>query len=224
MRTPHRLRLTARSAGIGMTGLLIAGLAAVAGPQLASASNGHGMTMSGMSNGGPNRIGNTAGWLGGHDVTLHYTKDFFCQEPPASGAKTHCEAGTGFQSAPSGQYDPLYVVVPIGFTPMDPTTLQCPVAGKCVDHPHTIDLSALFGSTASNALLPPHSHIVTTTFGHKSEWWDVQVIGVTSQGAWHKIVTGKSYRTIRGMQAHHNPDVTAAVPTNLFLYFSVLAS
>lgn len=222
MRTPHGLRLTARSAGIAMTGLLVAGLAAIAGPQLASASTGHGMTMSGMvSAQRPGTIGDTAGWLGGHDVTLHYTKNYFCQEPPSSGAVSHCELGANYMSAPSSDFDPLYVVVPIGFTPANPGTLQCPTAGNCVDHPRTIDLSRVFGSGTEDALLPPHSHIVTTAAGHAAEWWDVQVVGVTSQGAWHKIVVGKSYRTIQGMRANGNPNVTPDVPTNLFLYFAV---
>ena len=42
------------------------------------------------------------------------------------------------------------------------STPECPIAGYCVDHPHDIDLSRIFGSAAADAALPPHSHVVTT--------------------------------------------------------------
>ena len=106
----------------------------------------------------PSFVGNTNGWFRGETYNFHYTVPFFCREAPASGADSHCEVGAQFQSIPSRQYDPLYVVVPIGFTPKNPYTVQCPVAGHCIDHPHRIDLSRVFGSGTENALLPPHSH------------------------------------------------------------------
>jgi hypothetical protein len=226
MRTPSR-RLTARRAGIGMAGLLVAGLAAVAGPTLASAqaSSGGGMSdMAGMhmaKGADPSFVGNTRGWFRGETYNFHYTVPFFCREAPASGADSHCELGANFESAPARQYDPLYVVVPIGFTPKNPYTLQCPVSGSCIDHPHRIDLSRVFGSGTENALLPPHSHIVRTEFGNRPEWWDVKVVGVTSQAAWHQIVTGKSYAAIQALRNAGSTDITPNIPTNLFLYFAV---
>lgn len=226
MRKPHLpRRLTARSAGIGMAGLLVAGLAAVAGPTLASAqASGGGMDMSGMNMSGgasPNAIGNTNGWLHGETYNLHYTQDYFCKEPPTSGATSHCELGAAYDAIPSSEFDPLYVVVPIGFTPTNPYTLQCPKTGFCVDHPNRIDLSRVFGSGTENALLPPHSHVLTTAAGGASEWWNVDIIGVTTQSAWHQIVTSKSYQRIQGMRVAGNPGVTDNIPTNLFLFFSV---
>ncbi|MDP9318200.1 MAG: hypothetical protein M3O94_03830 [Actinomycetota bacterium] len=225
MRTPHRpLRLTARSAGIGMAGLLVAGLAAIAGPTLASAQAGGGMSMSGMhmSTGvSPNAIGNTDGWLHGETYNFHYEQNFFCKEPPTSAVISHCELGAAYDAIPSSEFDPLYVVVPIGFTPKNPNTLQCPQAGNCVDHPNRIDLSRVFGSGTAHALLPPHSHIVTTEAGGAPEWWNVDVIGVKTQQAWHRIVLGKSYSVIQGMRVAGNPGVTDNIPTNLFLFFAV---
>lgn len=226
MRTPHQARrLTARSAGIGMAGLLVAGLAAVAGPTLASAQASTGTpAMAGMqmSTGvSPNFIGNTRGWLHGRTVNFHYTAPFFCREPPASGADSHCELGAAYDAIPSTEFDPLYVVVPIGFTPKNPFTVQCPVAGHCIDHPHRIDLSRVFGSGTENALLPAHSHIVTTPAGGAQEWWNVDVIGVTSQAAWHQIVKGKSYAEVQALRTSGNPNVTDNIPTNLFLFFGV---
>lgn len=226
MRTPNQSRrLTARSAGIGMAGLLVAGLAAVAGPTLASAQASSGApAMAGMpmSKGAdPSFVGDTNGWLRGETYNFHYTVPFFCREAPASGASSHCEVGADARYDPSQQYDPLYVLVPIGFTPTNPNTLQCPTAGQCIDHPHHIDLSRVFGSGTENALLPPHSHIVRTAFSGQPEWWDVEVVGVTSQAAWHQIVMGKSYATIQDLRASHSQSVTADIPTNLFLYFAV---
>lgn len=77
------------------------------------------------------------------------------------------------------------------------------------------------GSGTGNALLPSHSHVVTTKAGGALEWWNVDVIGVTTQQAWHRIVKGKSYATIQGMRVAGNPGVTDDLPTNLFLFFLV---
>lgn len=227
MRTARTRLFTARSAGIGMAGLLVAGLAAVAGPTLASAQTSGGMAMSGMQMSGMSHgasadaIGNTAGWLHGKTYNLHYTQDFFCKEPPASGAASSCELGASYDAIPASEFDPLYVIVPLGFTPKNPYSLQCPQAGNCVDHPNRIDLTRVFGSGTGNALLPPHSHIVTTAAGGEDEWWNVIVVGVKTQSAWHQIVWSKSYSRIQAMRTAGNPNVTDNIPTNLFLYFSV---
>lgn len=205
-----------RSLGIILTGLLVAVMSVVFGTTMASAHSG-GMSMSGS---GGDRVGTTQGWLRGKSVTFHYSKNFFCKEPPSSGAVSHCEVGANYSGIPASEFDPLYVVVPIGFTP-PAKTLQCPTAGKCIDHPHKIDLSRVFGSGTENALLPPHSHIVTTAAGHESEWWNVDVVGVTSPRAWHRIVDHKNYRAITRMRAHGNPHVTDNITSNLFLYFRV---
>src|SRR5262249_52812788 len=37
--------------------------------------------------------GFTAGWLDGQTVEFFYTRDFFCQPPPTSGAPSQCEVG-----------------------------------------------------------------------------------------------------------------------------------
>lgn len=131
-----------------------------------------------------------------------------------------CEAGSDYTQTPANTFDPLYVVVPLGFTPPK-QTLQCPVAGRCIDHPHTIDLSAVLGSGTSDALLPPHSHFVATTNGGQPEWWNVDVVGVKSLQAWNKLVASKSDSTVRYLQKHDSSEVTGNITTNLFLYFSV---
>jgi hypothetical protein len=215
---PFVQRLSARSMGIALTGVLIAGLAIVAGSTLASAQSPGGMRMSASA--GKAAVGNTRGWYRGRTVRFHYTKDFFCRRPPSSKAVSHCELGDNYQRIPAGEFDPLYVVVPIGFTPRE-RTLQCPTAGRCIDHPHRIDLSRVFGSGTGNTLTPPHSHVVTTEAGGDLEWWNVDVVGVTSRAAWHRIVRGKSYHAIQRMRSRGNTHVTTNIPTNLFLFFAV---
>ena len=101
-------------------------------------------------------------------------------------------------------------------------TLQCPTTGLCVDHPHTIDLSRVFGASASKAPLPPHSHIVTTSAGHANEWWDVEIVGVTTLDEWNAIVSAKDIQAVRSCQSAGK--CTADIGTNLFLFFKVAHS
>ncbi|MGH3498068.1 MAG: hypothetical protein ACRDP1_11465 [Nocardioidaceae bacterium] len=206
-------RLTPRTAGVALIGVLMAALAATAGPALASGAGG--MSMSGANAG----FGNTKGWFQGSTVSLHYTKDFFCRKPPRNKARSNCEVGAQFRTAPKGPRDPLFVVVPLGFTPKR-STLQCPTAGRCVDHPRTISLARVLGPGTGNALLPPHSHLITDLANGRSEWWGVSVIGVSSPKVWNQIVLHKSYAIVQFMRKHHNKHITANIPTNLFLYFS----
>jgi hypothetical protein len=217
-----RGRLTpARRLGITLAGVLGVGLAVATGTAFAaSGSPSAGMGMAGMTSGTAGQVGNTKGWYHGRTVTFHYTRNYFCRTPPASGASSKCEAGTDYSRAPAHSFDPLYVVVPLGFTPPK-YTLQCPTAGKCIDHPHTIDLSAVLGSGTSDALLPPHSHVVATANGGAPEWWNVDVVGVKSAKAWDKIEDHRSIRELEWLQKNDSQDVTGNITTNLFLYFAV---
>lgn len=164
-------------------------------------------------------IGFTEAWLNGQTVDLEYSHDFFCQQPPSSGATSSCEGGAAAQvNPPSGAVvSPLRTVTPMGFSPPD-ATLQCPIAGSCIDHPHTIDLSRLMGS--SNATLPPHSHILIDDESFQSTWWPVVVVGVKNIKAWNEIVRAKSEAAVQACQAAGN--CTADIPTNTFLFFQVL--
>ena len=217
-----------RRAGLALGGLLTAGLAAVTGTALASPgtaaspSSMPGMAgMAGMSSSGSHAgTGFTKGWYDGHTVKFFYSKNYFCRKPPHNGAKSRCEAGVNYTQTPADSFDPLYVVVPLGFTPPK-GSLQCQ-AGHCVDHPNTIDLSAVLGSGTSNVPLPAHSHIVATDNMHQSEWWNVNVVGVKSLSAWNQIVRCKSDGELQYLQRTDSAQVTGNIPTNLFLYFSVL--
>ena len=209
--------------GLVLTGVLAgvvassAGLASASSPSASSGSSMAGMSMPTTAK-APH--GDTLGWFGGDTVVFHYTKNFFCKEPPSSAAKTGCEGGAIGKTAPSQHFDPLYVLVPLGFTP-NRNTLQCPDAGNCVDHPHTIDLTRVLGAGTGQALLPPHSHIITDANHWMPEWWDIKVVGVTKQSSWNKIVAGKSGATMRALQRDPDSGVTADIPSNLFLYFGV---
>jgi hypothetical protein len=215
-------RIAPRKAGVALAGVASAALALSAGPAFASSgtSTMHMGAASATSASSTAMVGNTAGWISGQTAKFHYTKNFVCRMPPASGATSKCELGATYDAIPSAAFDPLYVLVPIGFTPKA-STLQCPVAGKCIDHPHTIDLSRVFGKGTENALLPAHSHIVTTANMGSPEWWNVIVVGVTDSSTWNKISSAKSYSEVQMLRRSGSTAVTDNIPTNLFLYFSV---
>jgi hypothetical protein len=163
-------------------------------------------------------VGTTEGWFNGKTVTFVYTRPYSCDQPPTSGADSGCEVGADAQSAPISNPDvpELWVVVPLGFTPPE-GTLQCPVAGDCIDHPHDIDLSWVFGAGAEDVPLPAHSHVIDDLQGG---WWKTFVVGVTTQAAWDRIVAGKDLATVRQLQQEGL--ATGDIPSNLFIFFNVL--
>ena len=90
------------------------------------------------------------------------------------------------------------------------------MSGECINHPGTLDLSAVFGPGTENAALPPHSHVVDVKHGG---WWELEVVGVTRAEAWEQLVAGKSLDTVRELQAAGT--ATGDIPTNSFLFFNV---
>src|SRR5262245_30248214 len=44
--------------------------------------------------------GFTGGWLNGQTVQFFYTRDFFCEPPPTSGAPSQCEVGEDGEEDP----------------------------------------------------------------------------------------------------------------------------
>jgi len=197
-------------------GLMIALLIALAG--IAALSATASPALAGHNSAAGDAKGTTGGWYDGRTVTFTYPKNFFCSEPPTSGATSNCELGEEAVRQPrAGDNIPvLYVMTPIGFRPAE-STLQCPVVGSCINHPSTIDLSRVFGAGTENAALPAHSHIVDVA---KGGWWEIEVIGVTSQETWSQVVAAKSLDGVRALQAA-GVGITGDIPTNLFLFFNV---
>jgi hypothetical protein len=214
--------LGTRKAGVALTGLLVGGLALASGTAFASTSSSSSSMsgMAGMSSTSHAARGFTKGWYDGHTVRFYYSKNFSCKQPPASTASSKCEGGTNYTQTPANTFDPLYVIVPLGFTPPK-WTLQCP-AGTCIDHPHTIDLTSVLGSGTGNLTLPAHSHIVATSNSHQSEWWNVDIVGVKNLTTWNKLVRSKNSHELQYLQRAKSSAITGNIPTNLFLYFAVV--
>ena len=182
---------------------------------------------------GVGEFGMTQSYFAGHTVSFTYTKGFYCDKHVMSGASSGCEAGTNFKVPPAKNFDPLYITVPLGFT-VPTASMECPNGLVCVDHPGTIDLSALepalkplypqytaaqLTAALTNFATPGHEHFITTLNGRKAEWWNVDVVGVTSKSVWNAINAHKSFAFLN--QENNAKLTTGVIPTNLFLYFAV---
>ena len=175
-------------------------------------------------------VGTTNGYFNGENVKFLYSQDYFCDKTIGSKAATGCEAGAEYKKLPpgtaSGAIDPLYIPVPLFTKPA--VKVQCQAKPMCIDHPATVDLSALSGALGApksalyNAMLPGHDHIITNRNEDKPEWWPVVVVGVTSHSAWKTITAAKDYATMKKLEGKTGSGVTAEIPTNVFLWFQVL--
>lgn len=202
---------------VGLFGLL--GLAA--GATVTLGQHASAQTVLPCRFGGPSciNIGFTEAWLEGNTVDLGYSHDFFCANPPSSGASSKCEAGAAAQSnPPSGPVvSPIWWIVPRGFAP-PASTLHCPQPGQCIDAPANIDLSRIGAS--SSATTPPHSKILVEDESFQSTWWPVIIVFVRNQNAWNQLVSARSREALQACQSSNNcsPDF----PTNIFEFFQVL--
>ena len=196
-------------------------------------------------------VGISHDWVDGQDVEALYSEPFYCS---ANGAKsaTGCEAGANPTSVPPGvadttpptptvtnsQIDPLYIPIPLYTNPAVPYT-QCNTAIVCIDHPATIDLSALApylgvtnAATLDNVPLPSHDHLLTTRNSDQPEWWNVIVIPVTSPKGLATVESAKSYQAVKaledvsgsgiGIPASGSLPAAPEVPTNAYLWFQTL--
>ncbi len=217
----------ARLLAAAVTVVVAGGVGVAAAASTAPSSNA---TAKGM---GINEFGMTQSYFNGKVVSFTYSKGFYCDKHVMSAATSGCEAGTNFKVAPAANFDPLYITVPLGFT-VPTMSMECPSGLVCVDHPGTIDLSALepalkalypqytaaqLTAALRNFATPGHEHIITTTNGGQAEWWDVKVVGVTSLSVWNAINAHKSYSFLA--QEDSKKLTTGVIPTNLFLYFAV---
>src|SRR5262245_16500232 len=137
------------------------------------------------------------GWFEGSDVHLYYTKSFFCAEPPASGAWTHCEIGADAAVDPRpGPIPTIYAIAAAGIHP-DPATLACPAGSVCLNHPSMIDASRVLGPNATSISGVPHSHILTE---RRAGWFHTVNIRVFNLDAWNAIAAAKSLTKVRELQ------------------------
>ena len=163
-------------------------------------------------------IGFTDAWLNGGTVQLEYSHPFFCAQPPASAASSHCEAGEAATTAPpSGPVvSNFYVLVPMGFTP-PAASVQC--GTHCIDQPSTIDMTRVLGSGA-NAVLSARSFVIEEDESFQSTWWPAVLVGVKNLRAWKTIATAKTIESVDACQA--NGGCIPEAETNAYIFFQVL--
>jgi hypothetical protein len=198
-------------------------------------------------------VGISHDWITGQDVEALYTEPFYCGTTSiAVHSATKCEAGAAPTSVPpgvgdptppsptvtNGQIDPLYIPIPLYTTPAVPYT-QCNTAIVCIDHPATIDLSALAPylgvktpSSLYNVPLPSHDHLLTTRNGDQPEWWNVIVIPVTSAKGLATVESAKNYAAVKALEAVPGSGIgipaggglpaAPEVATNAYLWFQTL--
>jgi hypothetical protein len=162
--------------------------------------------------------GNIGGWLDGETMQLRYTRLYFCEEPPASGAPSGCVVGAAPGVTPrEGPIPSIYAIAAVGIQP-DPATIHCP--SQCLNHPSTLDLSRIGGPASAMAV--PHSHIITE---RQSGWHQTVNIRVRDLDVWNQIAAAKTLSKVRELQA--DPAIGGAglisqdTPTNIFFFFEV---
>jgi hypothetical protein len=162
------------------------------------------------------------GWLDGEDVSLHYTKWYFCEEPPASGAASDCVIGADAEEYPRpGPIPTIYAIAAVGIQP-DPATLACPAGSPCLNHPAMLDASRVAGPGATDVPGLPHSHIIAQ---RRAGWFHTVNIRVFDLDVWNEIAAAKSLSKVRELQA--DPAVGGAglisqdTPTNIFFFLQV---
>jgi hypothetical protein len=160
------------------------------------------------------------GWFEGEDVNLHYTKWFFCAEPPESGAPSNCVIGAEPEVAPRpGPIPVIYAIAAAGGIQPNPDTLACFFGTPCLNHPGMIDASRVGGRANGPALA--HSHIISE---HRGGWFQTVNIRVFNLGVWNQIAQAKTIEKVRELQA--DPAVGGAglisqdTPTNIFFFIA----
>lgn len=219
-----------RWVGVAIVGVAVAGLAVGALADTApTPSNG---TAVGT---GINESGMTAAYYDHQTLDFTYTKGFFCDTSVSAGSSSGCEVGQTYNTPPAPAFDPLYITVPLGFdVPMN--MQQCPATLICVDHPGTVDLTRIESSlkplypsltdaqltaALTNFAVPGHDHFITDTNNFQPEWWDVEVVGVTSPTTYAAIQNHASFDYIQRLIDKKDPNVVGPIPSNLFLFFAV---
>ncbi|WP_198170986.1 hypothetical protein [Actinoplanes awajinensis] len=197
----------------------------------ASSSDPKGEATTATGGRGPNEFGMTMGNHAGHGSSFTYNHGFYCDSHVTAASTTGCEVGEKAKVAPAKDFDPLFITVPLGFTAKG---LDCPDKLTCVDHPMNLDMTRLAEALApvykttpeklkpalENFTTPGHDHFITTKNKGKAEWWDVQVVGVTSATTYKAIQKHQSWTYLSGLIKAKNKNVVGPIPTNMFLFFA----
>lgn len=159
------------------------------------------------------------GWIDGEDVSLYYTRSYFCAEPPLSGAPSDCELGAPAEVMPrSGPIPTIYAIAAVGFQP-DPSTVACRAGTPCLNHPAMIDASRVGGP--ANATPPAHSHILSQRGGG---WFNTVNIRVFSLLAWNEIAAARTLAKVRELQGDPTTGqpgvISADTPTNIYFFIA----
>jgi hypothetical protein len=183
---------------------------------------------------GEDDFGMTHAFFRGRGVSFTYAHGYFCDTSVTSQSSTKCEVGQAANKGPAKRFAPLFITVPLGFSPKK--MLDCPPGLTCVDHPMTVDMTRLepalkplypqfTDAQLTDALkdfpTPAHDHFVTTKAEGHRIWWDVRVVGVTSPKVYKKIKSHKSYAYIKKLIRQKNANVVGPIPSNIFLFFAV---
>ena len=178
------------------------------------------------------QVGESYGYYNGTNVDLLYSEDYYCDQNVPSHAATGCEVGAPESGSPSPtsvngttlgnttHQDTLYIPVPV-FSNPPPT--QCTATATCIDHPETIDLSALAGylgvadaSSLDNVPIPAHDHVVGTRNGGLPEWWNVAVVATKDPATFSTLTSTAAITAAIGA------GTAVEEPTNASLFFQVL--
>jgi hypothetical protein len=224
-----------RFAGKRLIGVAVAVAVLAGGAVAALADTGTPSSNATAPGTGIDEFGMTTAYYDHQVLDFTYTKGFFCDTSVASSASSGCEVGQTYNTPPAPNFDPLYITVPLGFSvPMN--MQQCPSTLVCVDHPGTVDLTRLettlkplypsltdaqLTQALQNFAVPGHDHFITDTNQFQPEWWDVEVVGVTSPSTYAAIQQHQSFGYIQDLLNKKDPTVVGPVPSNLFLFFAV---
>ena len=166
-----------------------------------------------------------SGWLEGEPetVALRYTRSYFCEEPPVSGAVTDCEVGAEAGAFPrAGVIAKMYALAPAFQPAPDPSTIHCRAGIPCPKHPSHLDLSLVGGG--ANAPGVSHSHIVPS---RQAGWHETVNIRIGSAAIWNEIANepaGMRLARIRELQTPANIAaglISGDRPTTIFFFIEV---
>jgi hypothetical protein len=179
------------------------------------------------------QVGESYGYYNGQNVDLLYTETYYCDPTITSHAADGCEVGAPASADPdlysnsdttlgtTFHHDTLYTPVPL-FSNPPPT--QCTADATCIDHPPTVDESAIAAdlpgnpspSSLDSVPIPAHNHVVGTRDGGLPEWWNVEVVATTDPATFNTLTSTAA------ITAALTAGTAIEVPTNIFLFFQVI--